>query len=243
MSSNFYFGIKDPEYNLSFMETEWLTPHQVVNKLNIKNMNCTFSLTHRHQIGQLLYPNELILNDSQASIVDLILLAKHTDQHGNSKLKSVFLSQLVASVYSPSHQLTLPIIEKLFVLSLSKDSYYWSSVRNAHVLPRYALRVGFDNIAKNLTYIGRMKINSLVQYTSANANSRLNSKITNLFGALINVYEHIPAIVLQLHEVSDVDEKHVDPQATADQVWPQHNLRLCIKNTDFNLVSANYEVC
>lgn len=248
MRSSNNYGIKDPDLQLGYAETEWLTPHQVViNKLKIRPpwsslstlstggglssgagggcVNPAYSLNLNSLLAphNLIYPNELIWNDSM--LVDLILLAKFCDKFGNLKLKSVLLSQLISMVYNTTgYKNSNTESDRLYILSLSKDSYYWHSSSeqsvassSTHILPRYALRVGYDSAAKQFSYIGRTKLTTLT-------NSSNSAKITNLFGALINVYEYIPAIVLQLHELSNP------------------NLKLSIKNANFNLTSANYEV-
>lgn len=218
MSLNLYYGVKDPECSYSFKGAEWLTPYQVLDRLKIRNF-----LSYQINPNELVYPNELIVSDLTQTITDVILLAKYTDKYGSLKLKSIFLSQLILNLAQ----------NKYLILSIEKDTYYWSTVNNAHFIPRHAFRVGFDNVAKQFSYIGRMKVSSLLP----NQRHNTTNKVTNLFGSLINIYEYIPAIVLQLH---DLDNQY-------DSFWSR--VRLSIKNSnsntahlDFNLVSSNYEV-
>jgi hypothetical protein len=232
------YGIKNPDYNSSFIEIEWLNPQQLINKLKINDIN-QYNLNSKIDI---VYPSELVKND-HLTVIDLIFLAKFIDSYGNLKLKSVLLSQIITDFCSLNSSIAKSNkYDRLFILSLPQNTYYWSPVRNAHVLPKHALRIGFDNIAKNLTYIGRIKITSMTQgsYLSY-LNQQVNTnKITNLFGALINVYEYIPAIVLQLHHVSEMDKSNM--AFSSERLYSQQNLKLCVKNIDFNLVSNNYEV-
>lgn len=215
MSSNIYYGVKEAESDkYSFFQAEWLTSYQLLNKLNIENLN-NFNLNKI--LDKLIYPNELVVNDSHTCI-DILLLAKYTDKYGNLKLKSVLLSQLINSIIQQtstgqsSNQLNSP---EIFILSLPKDSYYWCDVNDAHVIPKYALRVGYDQLIKQFSYIGRMKIGYLftTSATLSNQNSlpqfaiNITHKLNSLIGTLTHLYEYIPAICLKLHDLSYLDNK------------------------------------
>jgi hypothetical protein len=212
MSSNVYYGVKDAEFNLSFVETKWLNLNETLAKLKI-NTNSPYN-TNLININpsNLIYPNELVLANESSStssnIVDILLLAKYTDKCGNLKLKSVLLSQLINKNSSSLKS------NRFLILSLPKDSYYWSKCE-AHLIPSYALRVGYDSIAKQFSYIGRVRV--LASSTSSSSSSppaspsRSPSKspatLSGLIGTITNLYEFIPAIVLQLHDLSYSNDK------------------------------------
>ena len=88
-----------------------------------------------------------------------------------------------------------------------KDSFFWSKVEN-NCIPKFALRAGYDFIAKQFSYIGRMKFTSLLKPQSTTTASALTNPLTttNLMGSLTHVYEYIPAIVFGLHDLSFLDE-------------------------------------
>ena len=215
MSTHKYQGVKDADVGLNFVEAEWLTPNQAINKLNINNNNLQYLNSNP---SSLIYPNELILSDTN-HIVDVLLLAKFTDKHGNLKLKSVLLSQLISSMSHTSNPSSNTLsassisqTSRVLILSLPKDSYYWSKV-DAHFIPPHALRVGYDTIAKQFSYIGRMRVAMSNSSTNLVATSSLNhfkgysNSVTGLIGTLTNIYEYIPAIVLQLHDLSYLNDK------------------------------------
>ena len=211
MSSNLYYGVKDAEFNLGFVETEWLTLNEAVSRLKLVNTGAYFSISTPH----LIYPNELVMSEAN-SIIDILLLAKYTDKCGNLKLKSVLLSHLLknnSSLSLKSH--------RLYILSLPKDSYYWSKV-DAHLIPAFALRVGYDAIAKQFSYIGRMRVNlsSPGCASPVPANQKAKNSVTNtlsgLIGTLTNIYEYIPAIVLQLHDLSYMNDKKLFSNINSD---------------------------
>lgn len=227
MSLNLYYSVKDSEHNLSFKQTQWLSPYQVLDKLQVRNL-----LSYQINPNRLIYPNELIISESTQCISDIIFLSKYTDRHGGLKLESIFLSQLV-SLLCTSNSNTAMLIDKVQILSIEKDTYYWECVRNSNHIPRYAFRVGFDNLAKQFSYIGRMKVSLLNENLSLNMRN-ITHKITNMFGSLVNIYEYIPAIVLQLHGLDN----------RLDSLWSR--IKLSIKNNytskDLNLIANNYEV-
>ncbi|CAF0829107.1 unnamed protein product [Brachionus calyciflorus] len=226
MTLNLYYSVKDPEHSVSFKNNEWLTPYQVLDKLGVRNL-----LSYQINPNFLIYPCELIISESSQSINDIILLAKYTDKYGGLKLESIFLSQLI-SLLCISNSNSSILINRVKILSIEKDTYYWESVRNSNYIPKYSFRVGFDNLAKQFSYIGRMKVSLINENWVINNN--LRAKITNLFGSLINIYEYIPAIVLQLHELDN----------RLDSLWSK--IKFSIKNNsttkDFNLIANNYEV-
>ena len=77
LSNNAYSGIKDATNEYSFAEASWLTPSEVTRKLPYSN------LSHI----KLIYPNELVLDDSRR-IIDVLLLAKCQNKKGSGiKLK------------------------------------------------------------------------------------------------------------------------------------------------------------
>lgn len=236
MSSDSHYGIKDAEFNFGFSEQQWLTSNEAINRINLATL-------------ALIYPNELILNES-SKLVDLILLAKYRNKYGNLKLKSVLYSQL-------THQ-QASSLARIQILNLPKDSYYWCKVENS-LIPKFALRAGYDHLAKQFSYIGRTRVSSLF------TNQAADMIKYNLVGSLTHIYEYIPAIVLQLHDLSFLDEKflnsytanqnNIDNNASSssstttnrqsESFWSR--LRLAIKNKnsqnmDFNFISTNYEV-
>lgn len=227
MSLNLYYSVKDPEQNVSFKQTQWLSPYQVLDKLGVKNL-----LSYQINPSRLIYPNELIISESTQCISDIILLSKYTDRFGVLKLESIFLSQLV-SVLCTTNVSTSLLIDQVKILSIEKDTYYWECVRNSNQIPRYAFRVGFDNLAKQFSYVGRMKVSLLNENISLSMKN-ITSKITNMFGSLVNIYEYIPAMVLQLHGLDN----------RLDSLWSR--IKLSIKNNytskDLNLIANNYEV-
>jgi hypothetical protein len=234
MSSNLYYNIKDAQSNHGFSSAEWLTPNQVINKLNLNDLNNS---------NNLIYPNEFIFNNSNKQIVDIIFLAKYKNKYGSLKLKSVLLSQLLTNLTT----------HKIHVLNLPKDSFYWCSVVNGSLIPKFALRAGYDIVAKQFSYIGRTK----VKFDSSNISINLS---TNLVGSLTNIYEYIPAIVLQLHDLSFLDDNNLlnmsssssSSNSSSSDNYKQNEsfwcrLRQAIKNKsskdmDFNFISNNYEV-
>ena len=237
---NFYYSIKDAEVSFSWMEAQWLTPHEVLAMVV-------------QQEFEAVHPNEIILNEFNSAPMDALLLAKYKNSHGNIKLKSILLSQLQFQCSSNSGK-------NLLILKLPKDSYYWCQVQNANIIPKYALRAGYDQTTRQFSYIGRMRIANTSAATAAAASSNLkhiSNTITNLIGSLTHFYEYIPAIVLQLHDLSYLDErKLVQFNSTGSQTnssdknqtesfWSK--LRAAIKNKsskdmDFNFISNNYEV-
>jgi len=134
-----------------------------------------------HRPASLIFPNELVI-DAAGRVVDVLLLAKHhaDSPRGSLKLVSVLLSQLPA--YSDSRS--------LLVLSLPAGSYFWRSV-DADCIPQGSLRVGYDHARRQFCYIGRTK-----------GSPRRPSALSSLIGTLTHFYEYIPAIVLQLHDLS-----------------------------------------
>lgn len=149
---NSYYGVKDQEYNSSFIEAKWLTPYEVLNKLQIKpNTNLPAYLSSANTNNQhinLIYPNELIYSftdefSPRQQLIDAILIAKYSTPTSNFRLKSVLLSQLIALPSQP-----------MLVLSLPRDTYHWSKVSNVNLISSNALRVGFDTLVKQFTYIG-----------------------------------------------------------------------------------------
>lgn len=229
MSSHSYFGIKDAGFSYGFSEAQWLTPYETMNTLNLNDLNSI-----------RIYPHELVNNDSK--LCDIILLGKYRNKYGNLKLKSVLLSQLASAADTN---------DRLHILSLPKESYYWCKVENS-LIPKFALRAGYDSIAKQFSYIGRMKVSSLFNHSTINLTN--STATTNLIGSLTHIYEYIPAIVLQLHDLSFLDENllinlsntlHNDDNRQTQSFWTR--LRTAIKNKnsqdmDFNFISTNYEV-
>lgn len=235
---NSYYGVKDQEYNTSFIEAKWLTPYEVLQQLELKPNThlATYLNACQSQPPRLIYPNELIYssnghtptaaysnnpaggeNDSRPQyLIDAILIAKLTSSspavatHPSNvvRLKSVLLSQLLASPHEP-----------LLILSLPKDTYRWSKVANVNLMPSNALRVGFDTVARQFAYIGRLKLDHLLRSAAASGGgvggqqhrqvvmslSCQQSSNSNLFGSLINVYEYIPAILMQLNDISSLN--------------------------------------
>lgn len=227
MSLNLYYSVKDPEQNVSFKQTQWLSPYQVLDKLGVNNL-----FSYQINPNRLIYPNELIISESTQCISDIIFLSKYTDRFGVLKLESIFLSQLI-SVLCASNVNTSMLIDRVQILSIEKDTYYWECVRNSNQIPRYAFRVGFDNLSKQFSYIGRMKV-SLLNENISQSMKNITYKITNMFGSLVNIYEYIPAMVLQLHGLDN----------RLDSLWSR--IKLSIKNNytskDLNLIANNYEV-
>jgi len=251
MCSNSYYGVKDADINYSFSEVTWLSP----NEVNYQLKNIIDPLDK-----DLIHPNELILNEAN-EIIDVLLLAKYRIKNGNIKLKSILLSQLNAQYCTESTS----SYDSILILKLLKDSYFWCEAE-VNCIPKNSLRVGYDQSTRQLSYIGRMKISSILptseQIPIQNIR-RLNIKnvtntITDLIGSLTHFYEYIPAIVLQLHDLSYLDEKklvklsqHVIPDSTtkSDQTksfWQR--LRSIVisnsssKDMDFNFISNTYEV-
>lgn len=239
---NSYYGVKDQDYHSSFIEAQWLTPYEVLVELQLKpNTHLPTYLgahnhDHQHLPPPLIYPNELVYSHEPKQLVDAILIAKYTAGNNNNnnnsyssssssstvvRLKSVLLSQLLATPHAP-----------LLVLSLPKDTYRWSKVANVNLMPTHALRVGFDNVARQFAYIGRLKLDHLLRSSGGQQHhqavmSSLScqslmfgcSNSSNLFGSLINVYEYIPAILMQLNDISSLNHYWVK----------QRNIRFFIK--------------
>jgi len=236
---NFYYCIKDAEVSFSWMEAEWLTPYEVLAMFV-------------QQEFEAVHPHEIILNESNSAPVDALLLAKYKNSNGNIKLKSILLSQLQLQCSSNSGK-------NLLILRLPKESYYWCQVQNANIIPKYALRAGYDQMTRQFSYIGRMRIANVSPTASTTSSNlkHISNTITNLIGSLTHFYEYIPAIVLQLHDLSYLDErKLIQFNSTGSQTnssdknqtesfWSK--LRAAIKNKsskdmDFNFISNNYEV-
>lgn len=240
MSSNSCYGIKDAEFNFSYSEPEWLSPYEVINRLNISD--------RQNQLYNI-FPRELILNDSK--IVDVILLAKYRNKYGSLKLKSVLFSQLIS--------INANVSNRIQILNLPKDSYFWRKVENNHI-PQFALRAGYDSISKQFSYIGRMKFTSLLKSQNEQTNHSTSAlTTTNLMGSLTHVYEYIPAIVFGLHDLSFLDESFLlnfSPDLNNNNTSNNENrqvqsfwsrLRAAIQNKnshdmDFNFISSSYEV-
>lgn len=265
---NSYYSVKDQDSHNSFIEAKWLTPYELMDKLRIRNFH-----SYQLNVSDLIYPNELIFSLDSKKLVDVILIAKYANEsHGsktNLKFKSILLSQLISSLNVPASSSSTSPSNRLFILSLPKDTYYWSKVNNANLIAFNALRVGYDSLAKQFAYIGRLKFNSLLgsssgehqpqqaqaqQYTVApgpHSSTPITPSLNNnLFGSLINIYEYIPAIVMQFNDLSylySITDESV-PSSTspvANQIWSR--LGHLIKNSrqtsiDFNLTSTNYEV-
>lgn len=207
---NSYYGAKDQEYNSSFIEAKWLTPYEVLQILDLKPNShlpsCSFGCSQQ----PLIYPNELIFSRSDPQyLIDAILIAKYSTPATSSnvvRLKSVLLSQILAAPHAP-----------LLILSLPKDTYRWSKVSNINLMPPNALRVGFDSVARQFVYIGRLKLDHLLKSNqqptygqAANFQSLVfGCNNNNIFGSLINVYEYIPAILLQLNDISSLNQNLV----------------------------------
>ena len=241
MSSNTYFGVKDAEFDLSFAETQWLSLNEALIKLQVHTKS-HFTLSP----SNLIYPNELVLSETNC-IIDCLLLARYTDKCGNLKLKSVLLSQLITESDALQNSCSFKA-NRLYVLSLPKDSYYWTKV-DAHLIPRYALRVGYDSIAKQFSYIGRMRINNatsspprLASKTSGVVN--VSNTLTGIIGTITNLYEYIPAIVLQLHDLSySYDEKlfnNINSTNQAPQQQPQHQLHEYFNHNNSSLSNESF---
>lgn len=254
MCSNLYYGIKDTEPYFSFSQAKWLTPSETIHQLQ----STTSPLD-----SNLIFPNELILDESK-KILDILLLAKYRTKYGNIKLKSILLTQL-KSQYSDSNTSTC----NLWILRLTKDAYYWCQVDN-NLIPKYSLRAGYDQISKQFSYIGRMKASSLLSSSlpceipirnAANCekvNNNVSNTISSLIGTLTHFYEYIPAIVLQLHDLTYLDERKLVKMSQTHQAsnignknqtesfWKR--LRTAVlsnassKDMDFNFISSNYEV-
>ena len=237
MGSNFYYGVKEAEFNFSFSEAEWLTPNEVIYKMR-------YCISGYYQdFNLLIHPSELIVSES-SQIIDVLLLAKYRNTFGNLKLKSVLLSQLINAVSNPS----LNTIKNLLILKLPQDSFHWCKVNNTAIIPKFALRAGYDFVNRQFSYIGRMKVSSILfngQITPIIETNSLETTLTSLIGTLCHIYEYIPAIVLQVHDLSylDLTNKNESSQQFAfiKSFWSR--LRSTHKNnTDFNFVSSNYEV-
>lgn len=247
---NTYYGVKDQEYNSSFIEAKWLTPYEVLQKLHLKpnthlpSYLSSYNSNNNSAPPPLIYPNELIYSYSgedkkqhqqQQYLVDAILIARYSSSAVAAmaaaspssnvvRLKSVLLSQLLASPNAP-----------ILVLSLPRDTYRWAKVANVNLMPTNALRVGFDKVARQFVYIGRLKIDHFFshnpqtlqhqhhhhnhhhhqqqqQLALINPHSSLvfgSNQNNNLFGSLINVYEYIPAILMQLNDISSLNHNWV----------------------------------
>lgn len=219
---NSYYGVKDQEYNSSFIEAKWLTPYEVLQKLGLRaNAHLpSYLAACTTSPPPLIYPNELIYSkgvDERQCLCDAILIARYAataSVYSTSsvvRLKSVLLSQLLAAPNAP-----------LLVLSLPKDTYRWSKVANVNLMPSNALRVGFDSVARQFVYIGRLKLDHLLHSGEQQAHAQAvmsmncqsfvfgcNNNNNNLFGSLINVYEYIPAILMQLNDISSLNQNWV----------------------------------
>lgn len=203
MCSNLYYGVKDGDVSYSFDQAQWLTAYEAIDQL--KQVTC------QHD-KDLIYPNELILNETNNAILDILLLAKYRNKYGNIKLKSLLLSKL-KTLCSLNDQANCG---NLSILKLPKESYYWMHVEN-NMIPQFAFRAGYDDTTKQFSYIGRMQVSSLSasigQIPLCNSEFLKVSKnvsstmISSLIGTLTHFYEYIPAIVLQLHDLSYLDEK------------------------------------
>jgi hypothetical protein len=271
MSSNLYYGVKEADNKNSFFQAQWLTSYELLNRLNIKNLN---SYNLNHALDKLIYPNELVLSESQ-SVTDLLLFAKYTDKYGNLKLKSILLSQLICSIlkhtsYQSSSNSESNIFD-IFILSLPKDSYFWCDLNDAQIIPKYALRVGYDQYVRQFSYIGRMKVaylftnNSNVNQPNSLPQFAFNLTHKILIGTLMHLYEYIPAICLKLHDLSYLDEKKLFSCNPSQNYQPlniqqyheyfNHSLNdsfwfklksafksNSLKEVDFNLIAKNYEV-
>ena len=66
MSSNVYYGVKDAEFNLSFVETKWLNLNEALAKLKLNTNTPFISISP----ANLIYPNELILSENTNTIID-----------------------------------------------------------------------------------------------------------------------------------------------------------------------------
>ena len=205
MSSNVYYGVKDAEFNLSFVETKWLNLNEALAKLKLNTNTPFISISP----ANLIYPNELILSENTNTIIDILLLAKYTDKCGNLKLRSILLSQLI-NYDSSESTISSSFLKsnRLLILSLPKDSYFWSKCE-AHLIPSFALRVGFDHIAKQFSYIGRMRVNTSNAISSPPRSSPSKSPATlsGLIGTVANLYEYIPAAFFSMHDLSNLNDK------------------------------------
>ena len=207
MSSNVYYGVKDAEFNLSFVETKWLNLYETLAQLKINSNSSSITLNPEN----LIYPNELVLSENTNNIIDILLLAKYTDKCGNLKLRSILLSQLITNNNNSELSASLSSLKsnRFLILSLPKDSYFWSRCE-AHLIPSYALRVGFDHIANQFSYIGRMRVgptSASISSPPRSSASKSPATLSGLIGTITNLYEYIPAIVLQLHDLSYSNDK------------------------------------
>lgn len=204
MCSNLYYGVKDGDVCYSFNQAQWITVYEAIDQL--KQVTCQYD-------RNLIYPNELILNEANNAILDILLLAKYRNKYGNIKLKSILLSKLKKTLYSFDDQANCG---NLTILKLPKESYYWIQVEN-NLIPQFAFRAGYDDTTKQFSYIGRMQVSSLSsslgqiplcnnEFLKVSKNVS-NTMISSLIGTLTHFYEYIPAIVLQLHDLSYLDEK------------------------------------
>ena len=220
MCSNLYYGVKDGDVNYSFDQAQWLTSYEAIDQLKHVTSQCE---------KDLIYPNELILNEANKAILDILLLAKYRNKYGNIKLKSILLSKL-KTLCSLNDQANC---DNLLILKLPKSCFYWMQVDN-NLIPQCAFRAGYDDTTKQFSYIGRMQVSSLSaslgQIPLCNAEFLKMSKnvsstmISSLIGTLTHFYEYIPAIVLQLHDLSYLDEKKlVNLGQTIQNRSPQEN--------------------
>jgi hypothetical protein len=118
MTLNDYYHVKDAYSNVSFSQTQWITPNQVIN--------------------------EFVQSNDDAPLY----IAKYRNKIGSLTLKSVSICDLKDSSN---------LDNKMVILKLDKSSYYWSSTisNSKQLIPKYALRAGFDNQTKQFAYIGR----------------------------------------------------------------------------------------
>ncbi len=113
MNLNVYYGVKEADDTASFSQAQWLSPNALFRQLRINPSPHASCLALGNELHTRIYPSELIV-DERRRTYDLLLIAKYTDGiHGSLKLKSVFLSQLIAD-YCSDHRV------KLYVLSVPK---------------------------------------------------------------------------------------------------------------------------
>ena len=221
MNLNIYYGVKEADDTSSFSQAQWLSPHALFQQLHMHQMpvHACLSFANACELGkrELIYPSELVVDERRCTY-DLLLIAKYTDKYGSLKLKNVYLSHLINDYNnnSNSNNNNSSSSNKLYVLSLPKDSFYWCQVDKAHSIPKYALRVGYDHFVKQFSYIGRMCVHMRTAASTSSASITSSSPTTtttttnnigNLIGTLTHIYEYIPAIVLKLYDLSYLSEK------------------------------------
>lgn len=133
------------------------------------------------------------------------------------KLFHVKLNELINHQQQHSQQLQ--------VLNIDNDQYYWSKLNHddINMLPKHALRVGYDNEIKNFIYIGRLNVDNF-----------------NLIGIVSNMCEYVPANMIKFFNfnesypnlnanIDNLNNQTTNYELLCIKVSPSTLTQLCIK--------------